>query len=567
MPTLNTAPIPEIALHGNLIEAITGSHRVAFEAILPQFLARQRWFGGKNRQIRDFVVQDVIPMPAGPEPREESADNPLSIALTLLQVRYQESEPEVYVIPLAVARGLEGAGYLHELPHAVVACIAGGGTDVLFDAIWDPSFRTALLAGMAQETSHAGQNGQLTAVALVNLADETTLGPLPTSVSKGEQSNTSVVYGDRYFLKLFRRLEYGVNPDLEISRYLVEKKGFSHIPTPAGYLEYQRSNVEPMTIAFLQRLAPNQNTGWQYTVDALEQFLKEIRTSTEPVLAPADIRMRFTQLEQRELPEHLRGTLGPYLESVRCLGRRTAEMHRALASETLDPAFTPEPFSTTYQRSIYLSMCDEASRVFQMLDLCLHNLPGTVRDLGRRVLNLQSKVQARFQAVAALQMTGLRCRVHGDFHLGQVLFTGTDFILLDFEGEPLRSIAERRIKRSVIRDVAGMVRSFHYAAYSTEPRRDTQCGAAHATIHLEDVDKINLWVRQWYLWVTASFLHAYRTAAGQAAFLPATDTEYHILLEAFTLSKAVYELGYELGHRPDWTAIPLQGILDLTYED
>jgi maltose alpha-D-glucosyltransferase/alpha-amylase len=288
-----------------------------------------------------------------------------------------------------------------------------------------------------------------------------------------------------------------------------------------------------------------------------------VLTADEGTPTPVENRVPITDLIDQDPSAVAVGMIGPYLESIRLLGQRTAEMHLALAADTLDPAFAPEPFSPTYQRSIYQSMRSEASRVFQSLNKRVKHLSEHARELALRVLARQPDVQARFQAVAATRMTGQRFRMHGDYHLGQVLYTGKDFVIIDFEGEPQRSVSDRRSKRSVLRDVAGMVRSFHYAAYTALLGRSAADGGSQSAIRPEDFAKVELWVRHWYQWVAAAFLRAYRETAGRAAFLPDTPAEFRTLVEAFILSKAVYELGYELGHRPDWVSVPLLGILDL----
>jgi maltose alpha-D-glucosyltransferase/alpha-amylase len=237
-------------------------------------------------------------------------------------------------------------------------------------------------------------------------------------------------------------------------------------------------------------------------------------------------------------------------------------MHAALASDA-EPAFAPEPFSPMYQRSIYQSMRNEAVRVFQTLNKRIKKLPERERDLAQQVLDVQPALLARLREVTETKMTGQRCRVHGDYHLGQVLFTGKDFVIIDFEGEPLRSLTERRIKRSVLRDIAGMVRSFHYAAYSALLGRNDEPTSGQSEVRSEDFERLEAWCRYWYAWVAASYVRSYRAAAGKAAFLPESDAEFKVLLEAFVLSKAVYELGYELGHRPDWLSAPCLGILDI----
>ena len=360
---------------------------------------------------------------------------------------------------------------------------------------------------MAAGKTFYGNEGKLTAFGFGSLASEIAVAvPIPT-LGRGEQSNTSIIYGDKYILKVFRRLDSGLNPDLEIGRFLTEEQQFTHAPDVLGYLEYQRRRGEPLTVAILLRLVPNQGTGWQYTLDALGQYLERGLSANGGTSVPADEPVSLTELSRQPVPPHFIESVGPYLESIRVLGKRTAEMHLALAGETADPSFRGEPYSPTYQRSIYQSMRTEAVTSLSDLAKNRSKLPTTIQAMAREVLDKQGEVLARFLAVTRIKMTGQRFRLHGDYHLGQVLFTGKDFVLIDFEGEPLRSLTDRKIKRSVLRDVAGMVRSFHYAAYTALLGRDNDASGG-ASVRSEEFEHLEAWCRHWYRWVAATFIRS-----------------------------------------------------------
>jgi maltose alpha-D-glucosyltransferase/alpha-amylase len=233
-------------------------------------------------------------------------------------------------------------------------------------------------------------------------------------------------------------------------------------------------------------------------------------------------------------------------------------MHLALASDRDRPGLAPEPFSKLYQRSLYQSMRNLTGRVFQLLRQRLRTLPEGSRAEVQKVLDQEGKILDRFRALIDLKITGTRIRCHGDYHLGQVLYTGKDFVIIDFEGEPARPISERRIKRSPLRDVAGMLRSFNHAAYSAFfSQRES------GLIRPEDLAFLESSAEFWRLWVSAAFLKSYLEAAMQGAFIPKTRKELQALLDIFLLEKAVYELGYELDNRPEWTLIPIQDIHQL----
>jgi len=371
---------------------------------------------------------------------------------------------------------------------------------------------------------------------------------------KAEQSNTSIVFGDWMILKLLRRAEEGVNLDLEIGLFLTEKTSFVHNPPVVGALEYRRNRSEPITLGIVHGYVPNQGDAWKYTLDALGHYFDAALASHQE-LGPEDLPKKpLVALTKMELPALALELIGPYLESTRLLGERTAELHLALASDNLNPNFEPEPFTTLYQRSTYQSMRNLAARTFQLMGGRLKYLPGKARRMAKKVLDHERELSQRFHALLQHKVAALRTRVHGDFHLGQVLHTGKDFIIIDFEGEPARSLSERRLKRSPLRDVAGMLRSFHYAAH-------------HALfsqgIRPEDEEAVEKWANFWYLWVSSVYFKVYLDMIRQTDILPQDETELQTLLDALCLEKAVYELGYELNNRPEWVQIPLQGILQL----
>jgi maltose alpha-D-glucosyltransferase/alpha-amylase len=261
-----------------------------------------------------------------------------------------------------------------------------------------------------------------------------------------------------------------------------------------------------------------------------------------------------------EPPTLAKEMLGPYLEAARLLGERTAEMHLTLASESTDPSFAPEPFSTLYQRSIYQSMRSLAVQSLHLLRQRLKQLPEAVVAEARRVLELESEVFRRFHNVLSHKITAMRTRYHGDFHLGQVLWTGKDFVIIDFEGESARPLSDRRIKRSPLRDVAGMLRSFHYATHTALL---DQINAGLLNAQGRGAASLEPWLQFWYTWVAATFLAAYLRRAGDSAIIPRNPADIRTLINAFMLEKAVYELSYELNNRPDWVRIPLRGIMHI----
>jgi maltose alpha-D-glucosyltransferase/alpha-amylase len=396
--------------------------------------------------------------------------------------------------------------------------------------------------------TRALRNGQMSAVSSLKVAS---IG--------GEQSNSSIVFGDQLILKIFRRTEMGINPDLEIGYFLTERAGFTHTPPVAGTIEYRTKKGESAAIGILQKFVPNEGDAWRHTLDALSLYFE--RAVTRDVGELKDVRPAtpfVDQLQRATIPQFAAELVGPYLENVKLLGQRTAELHVALASNIEDPGFVPEPFSVLYQRSLYQSMRSHSAQMFQLLKGNLKTLRGSVLDDALKVLDSQNGVLNQFRSLLSRKIAANRTRVHGDFHLGQVLYTGKDYVIIDFEGEPARPLTERRIKRSPIRDVAGMLRSFHYAAYTSLFGK-----LGSATVRPEDLSTVEPWARAWSVWIGSTFLNSYLEHAVPGGFLPADRDEVNILLSVYLLEKALYELGYELNNRPDWVRVPIAGILQL----
>jgi maltose alpha-D-glucosyltransferase / alpha-amylase len=373
---------------------------------------------------------------------------------------------------------------------------------------------------------------------------------------KAEQSNTSVAYGDRVLLKVYRRIETGINPDLEIGRMLTAMN-FPHSPPLAGSLEYVRANNETVTVAILQGFVHNQGDAWNYTLEAFDQYV--VRCRTQPTGSAHMLTFAGSILEttQRGIPSSACERIGPYLDSVSLLGQRTAELHVALASMHDNPDFMPEPFSLEYRRSRYESMGRLVSQTCSLLRSRLNDLPPVTEQEARRVLTDEPRMQNRFRAFFELETCARRIRCHGDYHLGQVLWTGRDFLISDFEGEPARPLSERRMKHSPIMDVAGMLRSLYYAPYAMLARQQPACHQEDAVAGLEP------WIRFWYGWVSVAFLDSYLRIAERASFWPGTPSEFRVLLDAHLLEKAVYEIGYELNNRPNWVRIPIRGVQEI----
>ena len=318
-------------------------------------------------------------------------------------------------------------------------------------------------------------------------------------------------------------------------------------------MEYHRPGKQPITVAMLQRFVPNESDAWTFTLGSLIHYFTHVLTSNAKSNdCPMPVRST-PLLGGGDIPAKVVSTLGSYVMMAALLGKRTGELHAALASGT-GKDFAPEPFTPRYQQSLYESIHARNVQAFDLLRRRMDTVPDALQTDAQVVLSLESEMERRTKLLLDHTIVTKRIRCHGDYHLGQVLYTGDDFVIIDFEGEPLHSIGERRLKVSPLRDVAGMLRSFHYASVSA---------LKHNSILAKDKTALELWARIWHAWVSAIFLQAYKEHAALADILPASAEDFAVLLDVFLLEKAAYELEYELNNRPDWLLIPLRGLCNL----
>ncbi|PIU19963.1 MAG: hypothetical protein COT18_04675 [Elusimicrobia bacterium CG08_land_8_20_14_0_20_59_10] len=541
-------PLPEIELRNAAWPGLLASPRkAALEKILPGYLQGRRWFGGKARRISRLKISGTLCL----------GDSAMPLAL--LRVSYSHGAPQTYLLPLAWKKRAAAEALLKNEPGAAIAGLElSGKRGLLYDAVYDKAFQSAFLSLFLGKRRPRGAGNLVVEQdsRLLNKARRKN-GPAPAPrLLKGEQSNTSIVYGSAYFSKLFRRLEKGVNPDIELGARLTGHSSFRGMPPFLAAVSLHRGGKLFGAIGLLQGYTPSRGDSWGYALGEVSGYYK--RVLSRPVAAaPPPQPPDPPGPALRQAPGPTAALIGKKcLAMMSLLGKRTAQMHLALSSAGRDPDFRPEPFTRVYQRRIHRSMLGLTSSTLHLLSRKLRDLPAAVRPGASLLLENKRAVMKAFQAVTAGKISAGKIRVHGDFHLGQVLFTGTDFVIIDFEGEPAKPLSERRHKYSALRDVAGMLRSFHYAAWAPfHLRSDIKAGEAGT---------LAPWAENWYSCVSAAFLRSYfRTAAG-ACFLPEDPAEITALLKAFLMEKAIYELAYELNNRPDWAGIPLKGLLQLS---
>jgi maltose alpha-D-glucosyltransferase/alpha-amylase len=481
--------------------------------------------------------------------------------LCILHAEYGDGDGETYIVPLMVASGPAAEAILADHPNATVAWLERKGAEpqLLYDALVDTRFAAATLDAFRRRKTFASPSGGelrlRTSPELRRVLDpDDDLTPYIPAV---EQSNTSVVFGSKLVMKMFRRAQEGVNPDLEMGEYLTDVAGYEHTAALFGAAEYSKGKGEPRTIGLLNAFVVNEGDTWRYSLDALslyyEQAIAEIPDHDAVVPGWGDV----LGLVDTEPPPLVRDAIGPYFDSIRLLGERTAEMHLALASGTSD-AFRPEPFTTLYQRSLLQSMRAQLRPTLTMLRRALSTLDDNGQRDGQTVLDGEAFLLDAFSALTSHRIDTHRIRVHGDFHLGQVLHAGRDFVIIDFEGEPSRAPTERRIKKTGLADVAGMLRSFQYAA-----RAGLLAHADRGLVTTEHLPAFERREQLWQMWITIGYLTGYLSVTEGTPIVPDDPADLLTLLSAYTLDKALYEVRYDLAHRPDWAPIPLHGIVQL----
>ena len=530
----------------SLRDLLGGASARALERALPRYLAAQRWFRGKARKLRTVSILEVIPM--GPQPNDSH--------LTLVRVDYVEGDPETYVLPLALKSSADADG------NAVICGVyvhGSEGSHCLVDAVSDLDFARALLELIRSRKKITIDDGTLAGFQTNALRELTADSPdLEPQLADREQSNTSIAYGNRLMLKLYRKLEEGVGLDAEIGQFLT-RQGFPHSPAVAGGIDLKGANGD-QTVGVLHAYARNEGDAWDYTLDQVTEFFERQAASSMSAPPVATNTLALLRLA-RASESRDRQLIGAYIEDALLIGRRTAELHNALGSSEDLPDFRPEPFTGFYQRSLYQSMRNQSGRVLQQLEKKVPSLAEPAQSHARRLHALEDDIMERLRALIEQPINAVRIRTHGDFHLGQLLYTGKDFVVTDFEGEPLHPLSERRMKRSALRDVAGMLRSFHYAAHAPLVVR----ADSHPLVRAQDITVLRSWARFWYAQVGGAFLEGY-FAAVRRELLPENPEQTRIILDSYMIEKAIYEVGYELNNRPEWLPVPLGGALELLEE-
>ena len=548
--SLSTRLCKELSADQDWEELVVGKNRDELEVCLPVFLKQRRWFASKG-EMKAARVRELIPLPRNSEKH----------FLALVTADYAQADPEEYLLPLGFASGSEAERLEHENPTFVFtrARIERRNLNgLLYDAAAGREFARMLFEVIARSHTLKSDEteGTLTGWTAPGVQFSREDGASEPRAVRTEQRNTVIVYGDKFILKLFRRLESGAHPALESAQFLTERK-FPNAPPFVGALDFQRVDGERTCLGILSGFIPDAKSTWDFTFDALRRYFDRVRTLPKGALEDDSV-TSLVDLAERGVSASAAETIGTYFESARLMGQRVGELHLALASDPENKDFAPEPFTPFYQRSLYQSLRNHLAFHFRVLRRELKSLPDSVHPVAEKVLALQETILSRYRTVYQIPMNAQRIRCHGNLHLGHLLHTGKDFFIIDFEGEPGWTLSQRRIKRSPLRDLAGIIRSFDYAAESAL-RHQVEAGNLEA----EQFRELLPWARFWVHQVSADFLGAYLAAITNSHLLPKTKSGLTALVEAFLLDQAIIEMSRELHTYNEGIRIPLDGILHL----
>jgi maltose alpha-D-glucosyltransferase / alpha-amylase len=508
--------------------AFTPAERAAIELVLPAWMEGRRWLAADGREISQARILDVIPLD--------------EVRLAVVQVEFSQGGPDNYVLPLSVEWGEKLAA-----PPAVIASLrrTDGAQGLLVDALLDAPAARSLLESMRTGTRSRGVAGLMSASARPGL---------PTGeprLYRPQHRSASVQYGDTLLLKFYRRLGEGLDPELEICRALTERAPSAPVAPLWGALELRPRRGEPITVATLHGYAANQGAAWEFFKTELRRYFERVLAGSPDTKPPPRPPGTVLDLAQGEVPSAAWDLLGSSLAAAKLLGRRTAELHAALIAS--DPAFAPEPYTALDQRSVYQTKRNLTGKVLRQLQAT--RFEGRPAELAQQLLSRHKELYQRFEPLLHLRLTAQRGRIHGHYHLGNVLWTGKDFVVVDFGQDLDKPLPERRRKRSPLRDIASMVRSFELAA--TMALRDP------AVVRESERGAAEPWAKLWATWVPAVFLGAWLEGSRGSPFVPLNREELAMLLDTQLLEKTLDELQHELGTREDWALAALRAMLDL----
>ncbi|WP_428662377.1 maltokinase N-terminal cap-like domain-containing protein [Runella sp.] len=479
--------------------------------VFPNYFNTCRWFAGKARAQKEFQVQHSLPFG--------------NACIMIVEVSYYDGPSEFYQLPLTEV------SHNTEIPEKGI--LEKTDSTQLIDAIYDEGFRKELYTNIFKSSHLISGSSLLTSQKGKGLSESDTPESIDSWVLPVDSSNSAMLFGGKYFLKLYRKLFDQTNPEVEMVSFLTQHSGFSNIPAYAGSITWQRKGLPDVTLGMMQQAIRADKDNWVLTGDFLNDFMYGV-------------------------PSGLFSIKEGVFEQVALLGKRTGEMHLGLYAPGAEEAFAPEAFDASYRAFLLGRLTDLLDRRYALLIDNYQKLDEPTQRLAWIFMEARELIDDFAHEMLTRPLESLRVRIHGDYHLGQVLTQNGDFIIIDFEGEPEATIAERKIKHSPFKDVAGMIRSYHYAV-------SAKLFDSNETKYISP-EKLQVVSDRWYKLMRDTYLEAYLEAFGWPHPLFKSQNEINFLLLFFLLEKAVYELGYEISYRPSWVNIPLRGIVEVIRE-
>jgi maltose alpha-D-glucosyltransferase/alpha-amylase len=541
-------PLPQLELQ-DWKELLSNHYREQLENdILPGYLKKIKWFGGRGQAIYTITIANhaVVQQEAG------------NVYWLLVEVSYQSALPEMYQLPLAFASDQQAGKIKHSCPQAVIAQMKLGNEEgILCDAFFTAAFQQTLLQKMAGHKSLSLKEQEISFYANTALKQYVQEHEaIKSRMHASDQYNTSITYDNTLFLKMYRKVDRAINPDLEITRFLTEQARFTHVPAFMGSVEWKFDH-DGIVLGIMQEMIENHGDGHSYVLERINNYIERILARDRSTLQPDQ---RFGSLTHPlgfdQLPDSLQVLLGPpAAEQARLLGVRTGQMHLALSSGIYLKEFSPEDFSLHYQRSLYSSWQSLVRETWQTLSRTLPSLPAGLRNTAQELLARRGAVQDKLKRIYTKKLDAAKIRIHGNLHLGQVLLTGKDLSIQDYGGDARHSYSERRLKRSPLRDVASMVSSLHYTAHEGFLLNN------HGP--KEELPQLLPFAAFWAHHMSGFFIKGWLDTVQNSLLVPHQPADQEMMLQVYLLHRAIRDLNEELQNRPDYAVVPLHLINEL----
>lgn len=512
--------------------------------VLPPYMRKCRWFAGKSSSIKEVEIEENLAVEASGQ----------LWYLLLLEVLFEEGFVQQYFLPLGFENKEQGIPPEERAILAQLSVKEQNGW--LLDALYMADFREYLFRQLLHERSVKFKQGKLTFDRGTLLAKALKHDITITSeVLRAEQSNTSIIYNDKFFLKIFRRLFRDTNPDLEMVHFLSEQTGFKNTPQYAGSLTWRKNSMIEISLGLMQEKIDNQGDAWNWLLSHIQQYYQNISDKEVKIASIEDIPMFRPRRIKKLQPETVALVGDGVLRGIKKLAKRTAQMHIKLSSDFVSTKFNRVTFNGDFTVWLKNRLIHQFNSRYNLVEKNMNKLTGLSAEYAREFMRHKPQIVNYILSFNETAFMSRRIRIHGDYHLGQVLVRDNDFFILDFEGEPESTIRDRKVKQTPLKDVAGIFRSFHYAVYATIFNEQQHWSQQREAL-FEAGEK-------YYRILVSVFINEYLKQAFKHQLDIGYMPEIIYLLKYNLIEKAIYELGYELQARPTWAIIPLQGIMQL----